>query len=941
MSSVPRDGGAGENGGPRRFLIATSIASYSKSPGWNRPSLVEARDQIIELFTGKLGYQHETALGLNPTKAQLSDQLRAFSKSPDRREDDLLAVYVSGHGEVLDGDEHVLLMADTDPDDIDYTALPTAELARAILRGTPVRRLLLVLDTCYSGRGGNDTAASALKRISAEWGQATESGLVIVSSAQPHQQAQAGLFPRLLSDAVGNRATAGHGPRALPVDMVVKQMNAHPSLPKYQRISLAMVGLTGQVPEFFANPRYGTWLADVDLAIQEAAEFDEQARLRDTELTRRLLVHAMGYPSDVAEGWWFCGRHTVLADLAKWLRPPDADGHDCQVVTAGPGSGKTAVLGLIAALAHPERRRTVPVGSLGLTPSLVPDAGAVDVAIYAQNLTDMDVLNALAAAARVRANTVGELLKALEARAGERPFTALIDALDEAATPDTLCTQILRPLIKYSEGRIRLLLGTRPDLLDSLGIRPTNDVDSGRIIDLDDSHYADPEALTAYTVRTLIEAQPDSPYRRRPEALRPVAEAVAAAAGPSFLVARIAASTLAAAEDVVADPQDPVWRASLPCHAGQAMREDLVSRLGNDAQRAADLLRPLALAQGQGLPWEDIWALAASAISGRSYTDDDVVWLRGAAGSYVVEATEAGRSAYRLYHQALAEHLRDGIDTQAAHTAVSEILTARVPYLTDGTREWARAHPYTLNHLAAHAAAAGRLDKVLGDTEYLVHATTRSLTAHLQHARGDTARLTAAVYRTSAGFHSTDTASARRQVLALDAARAGATALWRQLIDHIPEGHWTPLWATGSGFVPALRDTLNGHSGSVWAVACTNLDGAPVAVTGDEGGVVRVWDLRDGSPVGQPLTGHTGPVRAVACTNLDGAPVAVTADDGVARVWDLRSGSSIGPAVTGHSGSVRAVACTNLDGAPVAVTGGKGGVVRVWDLRDGSPVGQP
>ncbi|MFF2502384.1 caspase family protein, partial [Streptomyces sp. NPDC058067] len=972
MSDAARGGGAGDNSRPRRFLIATAIAHYSKSPEWNRPSLVEARDQIIKLFTGELGYQHETDLGLNPTKAQLADQLRAFSKSPDRREDDLLTVYISGHGEVLDGDEHVLLTADTDPDDVDYTALPTADLARAILRGTSVRRLLLVLDTCYSGQGGNDTAATALKRISAEWGQAAGSGLVIVSSAQPHQQAQAGLFPRLLSDAVGNRATAGHGPRALPVDMLVKQMNAHPALPKHQRISLAMVGLTGEVPEFFANPRYGTRLTDVDLATQEAAEFDEQARRRDTELTRRLLVHAMGYPSDAAEGWWFCGRHAVLADLAKWLRTPAADGHDCRVVTAGPGSGKTAVLGLIAALAHPERRRTVPFGSLGLAPSLVPGAEAVDVAIYAQNLTDTDVLNALAAAARVRANTVGELLKALEAHDGERPFTALIDALDEAASPDTLCTQILKPLINYSEGRIRLLLGTRPDLLDSLGIRPSNDIGSGRIINLDDSRYADPEALTAYTVRTLVEANPDSPYRRRPEALRPVAEAVAAAAGPSFLVARITAGTLAAAEDVVDDPQDPAWRASLPCHAGQAMREDLVGRLGDDAQRAADLLRPLAFAQGQGLPWEDIWALAASEISGRSYTDDDVVWLRGAAGSYVVEATESDRSAYRLYHQALAEHLRDGIDAQAVHTAVAEILTARVPYLADGTREWARAHPYTLMHLATHAAAAGRLDEVLGDAEYLSHAATRSLTPQLQHARSDTARLTAAVYRTSLGVHSTASPGVRRQVLALDAARAGATTLHQQLTHHIPAGEWAPLWATGSTFTPALRDTLTGHVDGAQSVACTVLDGTPVAVTGCGNGTVRLWNLRTGTPIGDPLTDHTDLIRAVACTVVDGTPVAVTSSsDRTVRVWNLRTGTPIGDPLTDHtnwdSGAGKRLGkprpefeqylrltgttqppthhedlvCTVVADAPAVVIGSFDGTVRMCDLRTGTPIGRP
>jgi hypothetical protein len=35
----------------------------------------------------------------------------------------------------------------------------------------------------------------------------------------------------------------------------------------------------------------------------------------------------------------------------------------------------------------------------------------------------------------------------------------------------------------------------------------------------------------------------------------------------------------------------------------------------------------------------------------------------------VVEATEAGRSAYRLYHQALAEHLREDTDPVTVQSA--------------------------------------------------------------------------------------------------------------------------------------------------------------------------------------------------------------------------------------------------------------------------------
>lgn len=73
----------------------------------------------------------------------------------------------------------------------------------------------------------------------------------------------------------------------------------------------------------------------------------------------------------------------------------------------------------------------------------------------------------------------------------------------------------------------------------------------------------------------------------------------------------------------------------------------------------------------------------------------------------------------RVGDQSLAEHLREGIDPRAVHAAFTAVLTDRVPYRADTTRDWSRAHPYTLNHLAPHAAAAGRLDETLTDTEYV------------------------------------------------------------------------------------------------------------------------------------------------------------------------------------------------------------------------------
>jgi hypothetical protein len=554
--------------------------------------------EIIDLFTGPLGYQHASDLGLNPTKDQLTTQLRAFCRSGERRPDDMIAVYIAGHGEVLDdSQEHVLLTSDTDPDDV-ADALPTAELARKMLLGTPVRRVLLMLDACYSGRGGNDLAAAALSRMTQHWGDGQGSGLVVITSAQPAEQAQTGAFPQLLRDAIEGLPTAGYTPSVLALDAVVKAMNDSLSKPGFQTISSTLAQLTGEVPPFLPNPRHDPRMTEVDLAIQQASEWETQAERRDIEYRTRLLVKAMG-SHDAAQGWWFSGRRAALIDITSWLTHPDP-ARPLLAVTGDPGSGKSAVLGLIATLTHPERRVTVPLHGLGLPAAAIAAPDTVDVVIYAQNLTTDQVFHGITAAAHVHAEKVGELLDLLAGRTA--PLTVLIDALDEATDPGQLTRSLLRPLADHANGRLRLLVGTRPHLLDNLGLRREDS------IDLDAPRYADLDALTTYAARGLLEAVPNSPYQRQqPSTIRAIARAVAEAFDPSFLVARITSSTLAA-DTAIPNPRDSTWRRTLPRLPGEAMRRDLETRLGVQADRVRDLLRPLAFAEGQGLPWEDIWA---------------------------------------------------------------------------------------------------------------------------------------------------------------------------------------------------------------------------------------------------------------------------------------------------------------------------------------------
>ena len=266
------------------------------------------------------------------------------------------------------------------------------------------------------------------------------------------------------------------------------------------------------------------------------------------------------------------------------------------------------------------------------------------------------------------------------------------------------------------------------------------------------------------------------------------------------------------------------------------MRKDLDTRLGPDAARARDLLRPLAYAEGQGLPWEDIWAALASRISGRTYTNDDLHWLRQHAGSYVVEATEASRSAYRLYHQALTEHLRAttaaaGLTDTAIHQAYVDVLTARVPRTLEATRDWAHAHPYTLRHLATHAAAAGTLDPLLVDAGYLVHADPDTLLPALDAARSAPAQATVAVYRQSAHLLARLDRPMRASQLELTAHRLGCRGLAVRIASAAPDRPWQTRWSHGHQAIG--HQVITGHGGAVTAVAAGALpDGTPVIISG-------------------------------------------------------------------------------------------------------------
>lgn len=898
-----------------RFVLV-GVGDY-RNARW--PTLRHVPASVNKLFRlfRALGYGHDLPeLTAGGDWATITDRLRGWQGDGTR-----LVLYWTGHG-CVDAGEHFLITSDSPGKRLhDLRAITARNLAR-FLAHQEFREVLILLDCCASGVAASRVAAQICEVLDHTSASGPERRYAVIASTRGYDSAEDGVFAEALERVVRqgpeDRRWTEHDEtiRSDELADVISRILAE------RDAATAYVALGAPVPAL-RNPLHPS--ATVP---DEDVETKRLRRLRASDVDRHLVLSARGI--EVGEtGWYFCGRRRLMRRLIAWLAEAD---RGLFVITGSPGTGKSALLGRIATLSVPDLRTVAEAeGALNDTPnSELPPLGSVDLALSCRNKTLDDCLRAVADALDLPLRGDGWLRAAQVVReVGElgRRVTVVLDGLDEAKPAEAvpIASDLLRPLAELPG--VRVLVGTRPHRAGGAAVS----ADAGPLLQAlaaDETVVLDDEPetradLAAYALRRLHRAE-HSPLRNREDLARRWAERVADASGGIFLYARVASrAVLDALARSGAVDRDLRLETLLSSGLSAVLDEEFAR--SPDPERLRDLLRPLAWAEGAGLPRRDLWPALAGALSGRGrrYRDEDVAWVLEHAGFHIVESGESGQTVYRLYHQALIDHFRR-TSPPDAHTRITRALRATVP--GRGPAAWESAHPYLRRHLAAHALAAGLLPEVMRDVGFLTCA--------------DPARTEAAVRSLPERF----TLPVARLYLRTAHRLASLTPAERLRTLHMTAAFGEPTvtaWFRGHAVMPATLEAasapsddfsvvLRGHAGPVVALA-------PVG-TGDErellasaGGdtTVRLWEPDTGE-TRMVLTGPEATVTALtSLTDARGRRLLVAAAGRDLHVWDLGTGAQV-RVLRGHTDTVLTLTTVQ----DTIVSAGEDRSLRLWRTDD-------
>ena len=671
---------------PGRWFIGIGVGQYDDAALNLRMALGDV-DRMSIWFTRDSRVDHRIALrelASNPTWAQISSQLRNFLNQ--RVPDDVVVIYIACHGEQEAGEAY-LFGRDTPRANLAGCAVSARQLGLMLGASKP-HNVLVIVDACVAG-----TIAAAIAdatRLAVREQNTRDPyrrfAQVMIASTFGLDPAQDGQFVEAFLRTISNERWTGTARPWISLEQLIQGLNEElREKAPGQRVECTH-WFNGEI-QLIPNPNVGRR--------QHGGLFD------DKEFAAHFDPASRGV-SRSETGYFFTGRTTELARASQWLNMPkavDAGSSPMFVITGSPGTGKSALLSRIAVLSQPD---LLPPGTdlARLPPETVPRPNALDGVIWCHGKTRRQVIGDLARVLDGTASTPDALFGLAEAHG--RGKVIAVDALDEAAADEAeaIAREVLAPLV--SKSSVRLMIATRKhaiggggaNLLDELAVPRRELLD----LDLSTNHRAD---LIRY-VEARLEARGFAASRKEGDAAANVgalAQAIAMAAGKSFLVASIAVRS--------AQPHQ-VGAYHLPAEVGEALAGYL-DRLP-EPERIRDVLRPLAWALGPGLPWGTIWPALATALAddAKAVDDEAIGAALDAAGDLIVESDDGGEPVYRLFHEALAEHLR----SMTTRRAEAPGLIGRALLALRTERRWSDVPRYARTYLPAFLTNAEMLDEL-------------------------------------------------------------------------------------------------------------------------------------------------------------------------------------------------------------------------------------
>ena len=662
----------------RRHFVAVATAQYD-DPSY--PALPGVTTEVLDLQAwlcdgGRLGdraFRLPAELGPlahGPTAEQIRATLRQHLRL--WTDADAAVVFITGHGQVADG-SHWLVLRDSDSTDLATTALRTGDFISGLM-ASGVQHLLLIVDACFAG-GSMADVVRLDRGLPPRW--------LVLPSAMKGETAATGALSTAIAKAV-DKLSGGQGEK---YGLGAAYFTVEQFLDTVREFLGEGQGLT---------PLYGSQITGPHLCLPNPhfaapSVVPTRAQRHELALPRRdLETHwaprARGVVRAGEGGWLFTGRAALMRELiGAAARDPGTT-----VLTGVAGCGKSAVLARLVTLSDPDFLTAYAEQVAQIPRDLRPEPEAVDVAVVATGKWPHEILGQFFDAFAVPrpqtsswdATGLADRVDALSMWLArhEPVVTVVVDALDEAHDPLAVAAMLGHLTSGGAADKMRLLVGIRSpggadepvlgqdsDPAAGRGYTLADDVEAmlrARRLRVDDAPWWSQDDVRDYAA-SVLRNTPGSLYARpeHEDAAAAIAQALADRAGRSFLVARIAAASLADRPYIIL-PNDPAWLAAVDDGVVGVFRDDLLRSFTShrDRERAVVLLRAVAFAFGRGLPWGDIWPLVANAVADTyaKYGDADIAWLLASPMSaYLVTDREDDTTVYRLFHDALRSTLRE------------------------------------------------------------------------------------------------------------------------------------------------------------------------------------------------------------------------------------------------------------------------------------------